>query len=330
MTRKARSDAGQPAHAVLEQAAEWYAMLRDGQASGQVRADWQAWLSADVMHQAAWAHVEDIRRNFEPLRGQPEARVATRALGVATGRLQARRRMLVGLAALGGGALVGWAGWREALLPASLMAWGADHRTATGEQRELTLADGSRLWLNTATAVNVRFDAGQRAIALVDGEVFVATAKDATRPFVVHTEHGRLRPLGTRFNVRREADHTRLAVFQGAVDIQAGGDTRRVGAGQQARFGASGVSALEAADAAREAWTQGALLADNIPLRQVVDELRRYCPGHLGVDDDVAGLRVYGNFPIRDPERVLRMLASALPIRIAQPMPWWTRIEARR
>ena len=98
---------------------------------------------------------------------------------------------------------------------------------------------------------------------------------------------------------------------------------------REARFGADGIFDLGAADVAREAWTQGALLADNIPLRQVVDELRRYCPGHLGVDDAVADLRVYGNFPIQDPARVLRMLASALPIRIAQPMPWWTRIEAR-
>lgn len=329
MTRKVRPDAGQPSHAVLEQAAQWYAVLRDGQAGGQAQADWQAWLRADAMHQAAWAYVDEVRRNFEPLRGQPDARVATQALGVATGRLQARRRMLAGLAALGGGALVGWTSWREALLPASIMAWGADHRTATGEQRALTLDDGSRLWLNTATAINVRFDADRRAIALVGGEVFVATAKDATRPFVVHTDHGQLRPLGTRFNVRREADHTRLAVFQGAVEIHAAGATRRVDAGQQARFGADGIFDLEAADVAREAWTQGALVADNIPLHQVVDELRRYCPGHLGVDDAVADLRVYGNFPIRDPERVLRMLASALPIRIAQPMPWWTRIEAR-
>ena len=62
----------------------------------------------------------------------------------------------------------------------------------------------------------------------------------------------------------------------------------------------------------------------------VIRELRRYRRGHLGVADEVAGLTVYGNFPVHDTDRVLRMLASALPIRIEQPLPWWTRVEARR
>ena len=62
----------------------------------------------------------------------------------------------------------------------------------------------------------------------------------------------------------------------------------------------------------------------------MIRELRRYRRGHLGVADEVAGLTVYGNFPVHDTDRVLRMLASALPIRIEQPLPWWTRVEARR
>ena len=80
---------------------------------------------------------------------------------------------------------------------------------------------------------------------------------------------------------------------------------------------------------AREAWTQGTLVADNITLRDVVRELRRYRKGHLGIADEVADLTVYGNFPIQDTDRVLAMLASALPIRIEQPYVWWTSIEKR-
>ncbi|MFT3820448.1 MAG: FecR domain-containing protein [Rubrivivax sp.] len=332
MTQAVMGAAAPPSHAVLEQAARWYALLRDGKAGLQDQADWKAWLRADEAHRTAWRYVEDIRRDFEPLRGKPDARLATDALNTATERMHSRRRLLAGAAVVSSGSLLGWLGWRQDLLPAGLMAWGADHRTATGEQREITLADGSRVWLNTASAVNVKFDARERVIVLVEGEAFIATSKNSARPFIVETAQGRMRALGTRFNVRRDAALTRLAVYDGAVEIRTadGSATRIVPAGQQAYFGADRIAASEAADQAREAWAQGALVADNISLRQVVEELRRYRRGHLGVADDVAGLTVYGNFPIHDTDRVLRMLASALPIRIEQPMPWWTSIEARR
>lgn len=332
MTQAAGAAAPPPSHAVLEQAAHWYALLRDGKAGVQERADWQAWLRADAAHQTAWRYVENISRDFEPLRGKPDARLAADALNTATERMHTRRRLLAGIAAVAAGSLLGWAGYRRQLLPASLMAWGADYRTDTGEQREITLADGTRIWLNTASAINVRFDARQRAIVLVEGEAFIATAKDASRPFIVQTAHGRMQALGTRFNVRRDATLTRLAVYDGAVEIRAAasGATRIVPAGQQAHFSADHITPSESADQAREAWTQGALVADNVSLGQVVEELRRYRRGHLGVSDDVAGLTVYGNFPIQDTDRVLRMLASALPIRIEQPLPWWTSIEAKR
>lgn len=332
MTQAAGAAAPRPSHAVLRQAARWYALLRDGKAGMQDRADWEAWLRADAAHQTAWRYVEHISRGFEPLRGKPDARLAADALNTATERMHSRRRLLAGVAGIASSGLLAWLGWRQELLPASLMARKADHRTSTGEQREITLADGTRVWLNTASAINVRFDARERAIVLVGGEAFIATAKDASRPFIVQTTHGRMHALGTRFNVRRDASLTRLAVYDGAVEIRAAasGATRVVPAGQQAHFSADHIAASEAADQAREAWTQGALVADNISLGQMVEELRRYRRGHLDVSDDVAGLIVYGNFPTQDTDRVLRMLASALPIRVEQPLPWWTSIEARR
>ncbi|MCZ2497994.1 DUF4880 domain-containing protein [Xylophilus sp. Kf1] len=321
-----------PSQAVLQQAATWYACLRDGRAGTTDHAGWQDWVHADPAHRAAWRHVQDIAGQFEDtLGGRPEARQAADALGVATGRLRSRRRALSGLAAAGGVTLAGWLGWRESLLPDGAMAWSADYRTGTGEQREIVLADGSRVWLNTRSAIDVLFDARERVVVLVEGEIFIATAHDAARPFLVRTGHGRLQALGTRYNVRREAGRTLLAVYEGAVEIRAeGGSVRRLAAGRQARFDQNVISAAEPADDARSAWTDGVLVAENITLRQLLQELQRYRHGHLGVADEVADLRVYGNFPAHDPDRVLRMLASALPVRIEQPLPWWTSVEARR
>ena len=321
-----------PSHAVLNEAAEWYACLRDGKAGQEDIARWQAWLQAAEEHQTAWHFVEDISRGFDPLRTATDPRQTANALNKAHARLHARRRVLMTLAALSGAGTLGLLNWRESLLPNGVLAWTADHRTPTGGQRSLTLADGTRLWLNTASAINLHFSASERRIALVQGEVFIETAHDAVRPFLVETSHGRMQALGTRFNVHLQETQTQLDVYAGAVEIRTASSTIRrvVAAGQQSRFDRADIAPVARADAARESWTQGMLVADNIPLRQVVQELRRYRAGHLGVADDVGALKVYGNFPLQDTDRALRMLASVLPIHIEQPLPWWTTLEAAR
>lgn len=319
-----------PTHADLAQAAEWYACLRDGQAGANERAAWQAWLAAGEAHATAWRYVQDISRAFEPARTLPNPRETAMHLNAASDRLRGRRRALAGLGLFAGSGLVAALGWRQAWWPAEVMALGADHRTATGEQRQLMLADGTRLWLDTASAVDIRFSAGERRIILRTGAIFVATARDA-RPLRVQTPQGEMRALGTRFNVQLQRLATELAVHEGAVEIRlaATGQTRVVPAGRQTVFTQSAIAPLGSADPGGEAWTQGTLVADNLPLGQVVEELRRYRSGHLGVADAVAGLTVYGNFPLHDTDTALHMLASALPVRVAQPLPWWTSIEAR-
>lgn len=319
-----------PSHAELAQAAEWYACLRDGQAKARERAAWQAWLAAAEAHATAWQYVLDISRAFEPVRMLPNPRDTARHLDAVGDRLRGRRRVLAGLGLFAGSGLIAALGWRQAWWPAEVMALGADHRTATGEQRQLTLADGTQLWLNTASAVDIRFSAGERRIVLRTGEIHVATARDA-RPLRVQTLQGEMRALGTRFNVQLQGATTALAVHEGAVEIRlaATGRTLVVPAGRQTAFTQHAAEPTRSADVDHEAWVRGTLVADSLPLARVVQQLRRYRKGHLGVADSVAGLIVYGNFPLHDTDGALRMLASALPLRIEQPLPWWTSIEAR-
>lgn len=320
----------EPSHAVLEQAAEWYARLRDGRASGRERSDWQAWLQADEAHQLAWAYVEDVGQSFAPLQGRPDARQAADSLRRVNHRLLARRRSLAGLAALAGAGLLGGLAWREGWLPGGIMALAADYRSGTGEQREFGMEDGTRLWLNTDSAVNIHYDAQERRVELLAGEIFIATAPDARRPFLVETRQGSVRALGTRFNVYQEDGRTQVSVYQGAVEVRPARSqvVAVVAAGRQASFTDEAIAPMGEAYPARSAWTQGTLVADSIPLREFARELGRYRKGHLGVDDSVADLLVYGHFPIQDTDHALRMLAGALPVRVVQPWPWWTRIEA--
>ncbi len=318
-------------HASLQQAAEWFALLRSGEATEQDRAAWKTWLDGARAHHEAWQYVESIGRRFEPVQDTQHRDTALAALQSVRRRSPPRRQLIGGLAALGGAGLLGWLAWRHTGLQETVAAWGASHRTATGEVRDVLLADGSRIWLNTASAIDVDFGADLRRVRLLAGEVLVQTAHDATRPFVVDTAQGRLRALGTRFTVRQQGDNSFVGVYEGAVEIRPAdsADHPVVAAGEQRRFTSTGVLAAEPVERAREAWARGVLLAEDIPLRDLVRELRRYRPGHLGVADAVAGLRVIGAYPLHEPDRVLAMLEEVLPVRVQRTLPWWTSLEPR-
>ncbi|WP_426077576.1 FecR domain-containing protein [Janthinobacterium sp. PSPC3-1] len=310
-------------HAAMRQAAEWFALLRSGEASDSDRHAWQAWLDQTHEHRDAWAHAETVARRFEPVRSPELRHAAADTLHGARAKSLSRRRVLGAIAILGGGALLGVEAWRAH--PVYLLA---QYHTGTGELRSLTLADGSSVWLNTASAFDTDYSASLRRLRLLDGEMLVDTAHDSTRPLVVDTAHGRLRALGTRFTVRLVDGATYLAVYGGAVEVRSsGGATRIVKAGSQVTFSAAVIGKTEAADPAREAWSRGVLLADNMTLQDVVAELKRYHRGHIGVAPEVAQLRVLGGYPLHDLDKTLRMLAAVLPLRVRRPLPWWTTLE---
>lgn len=317
----------------MEQAAAWFSLLQSGNATDADRDRWRAWRASGPECEAAWAFVERVSQRFAPLQSAPAPRLAADALQAANQRFARRRTLLLGVAAMAGsGGLLGWAVWQQADWVDPLLSHFADHHTATGERRDLVLADGTQVWLASASAFDQDYRAVLRRLRLRSGEILIQTAADSERPFVVDTAHGRLRALGTRFNVRLdEAGGTQLAVYEGAVEITLAhcGLSTVVAAGQQVRFTADRWEDSAAADPAREAWSRGILLAQDMSLAQVIAELGHYRRGHIAVAPEVAGLTVLGSYPLDDFNGTLTMLQQALPIQVRQPLPWWTTIEAR-
>ncbi|OZI46305.1 iron dicitrate transport regulator FecR [Bordetella genomosp. 5] len=316
----------------MEQAADWYALLRSGEASAQDHAAWRLWLEGAAEHQQAWHYVERIGMRFAPLQASADRDAAVAAYRRASaGGGRTRRQVVLGLFGAIGAGWLGWASWRHTPLPALAAGWGADHRAGIGETRQISLPDGTRVWLRALSAFNVDYGASLRRLELVEGEMLIDTAPDAARPFVVDTGAGRLQALGTRFTVRQEHDAVLVAVFDGAVRVapSRGGATGVVSAGEQAYFGEDGLRPRVAANPGHEAWTRGVLVADGLTLGEVVGELRRYHLGHLGLAPEIAHLRVFGSFPIDDVPRALAMLASVMPIRVRQPLAFWISVDAR-
>lgn len=303
--------------AVLQQAADWFARLRDEHASEQDRLAWQHWLEARPQHRQAWLRVESISGQFERLPQRQAARSALQARGVE--RRQALKALSivagVGLLGLGGRALP----WQQ---------WQASQRTAVGEVRDSQLADGSRLWLNTDSALDVDFTAQLRRLTLYRGEVLVDAADDA-RPLWLETAHARLRVQGGRFAVRQLDDGYLVSTHVGALEIL-GVRRQSLVAGQQAYFDAHWVDSPVPLRQGQQAWTHGILQADDMPLGEFVAELSRHQRGHLGCDPRVANLRLVGAFPLAQPERIYAALEASLPVRVVHRLPWWISIEPRR
>lgn len=311
---------------VLEQAAEWLVRLHDLDAGADVRAACARWCAEDAAHARAWARAERLMGNLGDL--PPElARAVLDPSVKARQPATTRRAAVLGVATLLAAAPLAWSMWRLA----EDRQWSADYATAPGGQRTVTLADGSRVTLNTASAIDVRFGAAERLIVLRQGEILVDSGKDAARrPLRVATSHGRMEALGTRFTVRQHADRTAVAVLAGAVHVEpAAGLPLVLPAGQQTRFTALQAAAAAPLDPAGAAWTNGMLLADAMRLDAFALELARYRRGMVRVEPAVAALTVSGAFPIRDTDRSLAMLARTYRIAVHRRWNgWWVTLDA--
>ena len=315
------------APAIVQQAAQWMARLWSDDASDEDRAACARWCAAHPHHDLAWQRLQAFEGKLHSV-PRDAARHALREPAPAA--YLNRRRALTMLAVLlpvGGMAylLRGTDAWQVAT---------AGHGTATGEIREMILPDGTRVMLASASAIDVRFDASERLLILRSGEILVTTAHDpARRPFRVQGRHGTVQALGTRFTLRQDEHTSRVAVFEGAVEVRLAHAPERpvrIATGQGAVFSADIVQSGAPVSASAAAWTKGVLVADNMRLDDLLAELSRYRPGLLRCDPAVASLSVNGVFPLRDTDRALHNLALALPVQIVARTRYWVTVQAIR
>ncbi|MFJ4141793.1 FecR domain-containing protein [Pseudomonas sp. NPDC089734] len=308
---------------VLDAAIAWQLCLDSG--DGLEQDEFTKWLAASEEHARAWNQLGMLNQRFAIPSGP-----ARKALQQAPGNLRRRVRKLSG----GVAGLLLSCGLALFLSDRYLQLdyWLADQRTATGEQRDIRLADNTLIRLNTHSAIDVHFDTKQRRVVLQDGEILVETGShDDPRPFIVETTDGKMRALGTRFLVRREADGTLLSVLQSAVaaNPRDHGNEQVLREGQQILLKPDGLGPLLSLPSGADAWTRGMLVMDNARLADMLEELSRYRVGYLGVSPQVADLRITGSFPLRNTDLALKALLPTLPVQIEQHTPWWVKVQPR-
>jgi len=307
----------------MEAAAGWMARLLADDVTEQDRIDCQRWRDQDPRHEQAWRRLCQVSDKFAAV---PTDTGGTRVLEKSRQAVASRRRFLKLSAFAGAGVTAAWLGATQTRFGRGLLA---QHRTGVGETRTFILDDGTRLTLNTDTAVDAALSPRERRIQLHKGEILVETGVETLRRrFVVDTRFGRIVALGTELNVRQYERHVGVAVLEGAVEARAvdGGRPQRVDAGQQTRFDTTRIETPEPLQQSVVSWRHGKLVAEGMRVADFVAEIARYRPGFTLYDDSVADLAISGVFSLQDTDRALQSLAGSLPVALSYRTDYWVKV----
>ena len=302
---------------IADEAIAWFVRTHSDQRTLADEDRFVQWLKQDPRHAQAYASVEQLWRAAGP-------EITPRALEkVAADRADdAKRPRKV------------WWGSLAAALTAIVIGFGyvrhanekihsGTFETQAGAQRELKLADGSTITLNTRSEISVDLAEHQRSIRLVRGEARFLVAKDPSRPFIVDAGAAQVRAIGTAFDVRVSDDRVAVTLVEGrvevtptdqALDIQA---PAILTAGQQISYElAKREQRVQTVNIERaSAWTRQQLVFDSVPLTEAVEEANRYLATPITVEDaSLADIRVSGVVRAGNLESFVGSLESSFPV----------------
>lgn len=312
--------------AIVQRASIWMAKLWSGEVSDAERQACMAWRAEHPDHERAWQRLQVMESKLDAL-PREVARHTLREPAVTQHMARRRTLGLLGVAFMAGG---------SAYLVRESRSWqylASDHATRVGQVSELTLPDGTQLTLNTATAIDVQFNELERRIVLREGEILVTTAADPAtvhRPFIVQNRDGTVQALGTRFVVRQEQHASRVAVFEGAVEVRIRDalSAVRVNAGEGVSFSTQHVGGvMPVRESSAAAWSRGILVVEQMRVADFIAEIGRYRTGLLRCDPAIADLRVSGVFSLADTDRALNNLSLGLPVKVVYRTRYWVMVR---
>ncbi|MBJ9952993.1 MULTISPECIES: FecR domain-containing protein [unclassified Acinetobacter] len=199
----------------------------------------------------------------------------------------------------------------------------ADLKTNTGEMQSFTLDDGSKVTLGARSAINLNFKTDQRQIDLIQGDIYIDVAKDPNRPLIIHTPQADYKALGTRFIVYQYPKHSVLNMLHSKVEataLQSNHLSKVVQQGENITAGSQGLSQISDIDIAATAfaWQKQQILANDLPLSDLLTRLERY--HHQYLIFNRASLQQYKVSGVintqQDLEKTLALLAMQYPLKI--------------
>jgi transmembrane sensor len=207
-------------------------------------------------------------------------------------------------AVLGGAAAACGVGYMAVQPPGrlwpSLAELMSDYHTRSGERRDLAIAAGVALELNTRTNISLRRTGGAPGIELVSGEAAATVQRPAASPFTIAANAGRTAVVSAHIDVRKLGAAVCVTCIEGEAHVEHPDGRVRLSAGRQVTYTDASLGVPMTVDTTvTMAWRRGLLIFRDAPLQNVVDELNRYRPGKIILLNPQLGRRpVYGVFQI--------------------------------
>lgn len=302
---------------VRERAQYWVARLVGGEVSASELDALELWLAADPRHAHAFSRERALWQDLaaaadvlsEPVASRPMLR---RRVPRGIGRRQLVRALPMALAASIVAAFVG---------PSLVLAFRADHRTATGEVRSVALPDGTTARLDSGSAISVGYDGNRRVVHMLAGRAWF-DVRHERRPFLVEALGGTTEDIGTGFEVQREGGTVEISVTQGAVQVHAPEEavTSMLHAGDRLRYTRNGIQRLASQSVAQlAAWRSGELLFEQQPVTAAIAEIARYRRAPVWTIGDFSDVScVSGLFLVDRPDEALETLVRMRGLRLLE------------
>ncbi len=165
--------------------------------------------------------------------------------------------------------------------------------TPKGGQYQVTLPDGTKVWLNAASTLKYpsRFSDRERVVE-VSGEAFFQVSTDRKRPFRVLSKGQEIKVLGTEFNINayEEQQETSTTLISGAVKVQSSSQAVVLKPGEQSRADGSGRLTSRTVDAdVAVAWKSGLFYFKRTPFEEVMKQVARWYDVEVIYKNDIPG-----------------------------------------
>jgi transmembrane sensor len=293
-------------HTVRAEAAAWLARLRSEERTADDEKGFRAWLAESEAHRAAF----EVTNSVIEMAGAAQRRISRTQAPRVTRRHVLRTGVTLAAASVAGIAIY--------------LRSGTTYATEIGEQRDVSLEDGTRVRLDTDSEIRVSMNEERRHVQLRRGRAHFAVAADSTRPFQVLALDQLVTASRGEFDVSR--DGVLVSVLPQAEPVQianenaaAGSSTSRtIMPGQLVVFAEDRLVREEQPEMQRaSAWRFGRLELFKEPLAEAVAQMNRYTRRPIVIlDPEIAQLRISGTYSVADAQAFATSISVLLPVAV--------------
>ena len=301
---------------ILDQALDWLLILDEEDLSKEQLHKFENWKNQSTQHLEIWLSVENTFHKLDVHSSQLPRTVTKNILTLRNNKTMPYKFLC--FVFIGAGVLSTF------IFTYPDYIWMPDYQTKYGEQKAITLEDGTQILLNSKTAVDINYDQNKREIALKYGEIHIETAKDLQhRPFTVLNQQGTILALGTVFNVKQNESDTTVSVIEHAVQISPihSKEKQILKQGYSVQFDGKSISKQIKNESEDLLWQKGLMIVNRLKLNEFTPLIEKHYGISVEIDPNVSDpilseIEISGTYPIYDSMRLIELLEKTYPIKI--------------